>query len=143
MVISPQQRTIINTTFKQISARADETANLFYQHLFELNPALKPLFSTDLTEQRRKFMQTFSMAVAALEIPDRLIPPLQALGYRHVRYGVKQEHYAIAGEALLWSISQILDTDFTPETREAWAAVYRMLADLAIGDAYDQPYPLT
>lgn len=69
---------------------ADTAATLFYDKLFELNPALRPLFpSTDLREQKKKLMQTLTVAVRGLYRLDDLTPAPEALGRRHVGYGVQ------------------------------------------------------
>ena len=47
---------------------------------------------------------------------------------RHTDYGVHDEHYAIVGEALLWTLEQGLGEHYTPEVADAWAAVYTLLA---------------
>jgi hemoglobin-like flavoprotein len=82
-----------------------------------------------MDEQGRKLMQMLTVAVRGLDRLDELVPAVRALGERHVRYGVRDEHYATVGSALLWTLELGLDEAFTPEVREAWAAVYTVLAD--------------
>ena len=43
-------------------------------------------------------------------------------------YGVAEAHYDTVGAALLWTLEMGLGTAFTAETREAWTAVYGLLA---------------
>ena len=50
----------------------------------------------------------------------------------HVGYGVREEHYATVGAALLWTLEQGLGEGFTPETRDAWAAAYGLLSSAMI-----------
>jgi hemoglobin-like flavoprotein len=45
---------------------------------------------------------------------------------------VQAEHYATVGAALLKTLEQGLGDDFTPPVREAWAAVYGLVADVMI-----------
>jgi hemoglobin-like flavoprotein len=52
----------------------------------------------------------------------------KALGARHSGYGVTEAHYAIVGEALLWTLDRGLGEGFTPEVRSAWAKVYGVIA---------------
>jgi hemoglobin-like flavoprotein len=52
----------------------------------------------------------------------------KALGARHSGYGVSEAHYAIVGEALLWTLDRSLGEGFTPEVRSAWAKVYGVIA---------------
>ena len=53
---------------------------------------------------------------------------LQAFGRRHIGYGVMHSDYDGAGEALLWTLEQMLGPRFTTEVRDAWAEAYRLLA---------------
>ena len=43
-------------------------------------------------------------------------------------FGVKAEHYAPVGEALLWTLGQGLGDGFTPEVKQAWTTAYTTLA---------------
>lgn len=74
-------------------------------------------------------MSTIALAVGSLEKMPELAPVVQELGRRHVGYGVKDEHYDIVAEVLLWTLDKGLGPDFTPEVKDAWIAVYTTLAD--------------
>lgn len=108
----------------------------FYGRLFELDPSLRPMFKGDLTEQGRKLMQVITFAVRSLKNLDAIVPAVEALGIRHVAYGVKAEHYDTVGAALLWTLGQGLGDAFTPEVKDAWPAVYGLLAQTATAKAY-------
>jgi hemoglobin-like flavoprotein len=56
------------------------------------------------------------------------MPAVRQLGRRHAAYGVRPEHYATVGEALIWTLEQGLGADFTPATRRAWTDAYASLA---------------
>ncbi len=141
MGLSNRQKVLVQATFEKVAPIADTAAELFYSRLFELDPSLRSLFKHDMTNQGRMLMQTISVAVKSLDRLESLIPAVEQLGKRHVGYGVKDEHYAIVGEALLWTLQQGLGEDFTPEVREAWAETYNILATVAINGAnhIDQP----
>lgn len=112
---------------------------MFYNRLFELDPALRPLFNGDMAEQCRKLMQMLAVAVESLDHLETILPSVQALGQRHVVYGVKIEHYATVAEALLWTLEQGLGETFTPEVKEAWTAVYRVLTGAMTAHLYAEP----
>ena len=57
---------------------------------------------------------------------------MQALGRRHAGYGVREEHYATVGAALLWTLEQGLGDTFTTPVRDAWATAYGTLASVMI-----------
>jgi hemoglobin-like flavoprotein len=119
---------LIRETFPLVARRPDLAALLFYKRLFEIDPSLRPLFRPDIEEQGRKLMQMLSAAVHLLEQPESLTPVLEALGRKHVGYGVRDEHYDTVGEALLWTLHSALGDFFTPNVREAWASLYGLIA---------------
>ena len=123
------QKELVQTSFEQVRPIADAAAALFYSRLFELDPTLRPLFKGPIEEQGRKLMEMLGLAIKGLDRPEALLPALAALGRRHAGYGVNEHDYETVGEALLWTLEQGLGPSFTPQVREAWAALYRFVAD--------------
>jgi hemoglobin-like flavoprotein len=126
--MTPEQKRLVQTSFAKVAPIADAAAAMFYARLFEIDPALKPLFTTDITEQGRKLMRMLGMAVNGLDRLDALVPVVQQLGIRHKQYGVTDEHYDTVAVALLWTLEQGLGPEFTPDVKDAWVAVYTVLA---------------
>ncbi len=127
--MSPEQKALVQSSFAKVAPIADQAADLFYDRLFTLDPSLRPLFKPDMREQKRALMGMLAVAVAGLDRLEALVPAVQKLGARHAGYGVKDEHYATVGSALIWTLEQGLGDDFTAETRDAWLAVYTVLAE--------------
>ena len=127
-MLTQAQVTLVQDTFAVIAPIADDAAALFYRRLFEIDPALRPMFKGDMAEQRRKLMQMLTAAVKGLHHLDRLVPVCEDLGRRHTGYGVTDAHYDTVGAALLWTLEKGLGKAFTPEAREAWTMVYGFLA---------------
>jgi len=122
---------LVRSTWSQVERIADAAAQLFYGRLFELEPELRHLFAhSDMAEQRRKLMQTLAVAVGALDRLETLRPALEALGRRHVAYGVDDRHYDLVGAALLWTLGQGLGQGFTGPVRDAWSEAYATLATI-------------
>lgn len=132
--------TLVQDSFEKVKPIAGPAAEIFYSKLFELDPALKPLFPTDkegaMLEQGNKLMTMLGAAVAGLSNIDALIPVLKNLGERHVGYGVKQSHYDTVGAALLGTLDAGLGDEFTPEVKAAWTSVYATMAGVMIDAAY-------
>jgi hemoglobin-like flavoprotein len=127
-MITPQQKELVQSTWTMVVPIADKAAELFYGRLFELEPEYKKMFKNDMTEQGKKLMKTISIAVAALDDVEPLVPVLKKMGADHVGYGVKDRDYNVVGAALLWTLEQGLGEAFTDEVKNAWAAVYELLA---------------
>jgi hemoglobin-like flavoprotein len=133
--ISQAQKELVQATFAKIEPIAEAAAELFYNKLFELDPALKPLFKGSMKEQGKKLMATLKLAVKGLDDLDKLVPVVQDLGRRHKDYGVEPAHYATVAEALLWTLEQGLEEAFTPEVKQTWTKVYTVLAETMIAAA--------
>jgi len=126
--ITQSQIELVRSSFVQVARIADAAGALFYRRLFELDPALRSLFRSDLHEQGRKLIQMLGTAVAWLNRPDKLIPTIEALGRRHETYGVTPRDYETVGEALLLTLAEGLGEAFTPEVKDAWTAVFELIA---------------
>ena len=137
-MITQQQVNLVQDSFKQVAPIADVAADLFYARLFELDPTLRPMFRGDMREQGRKLMQMLSVAVNGLNSLEKIVPAVQDLGKRHVAYGVRAQDYQTVGAALLWTLEQGLGSEFTPDVKEAWTAVYTLVATTAIEAGYPQ-----
>ena len=127
-MLTVAQKTLVQNSFATIATIADDAAILFYEKLFELDPSLRPMFRGDMAEQRRKLMQMITAAVKGLDRLEQLVPVVQDLGRRHARYGVAESHYDTVGAALLWTLEMGLGQTFTAEMKDAWTAVYVLLA---------------
>jgi hemoglobin-like flavoprotein len=127
--MTPEQITLVKSSWAKVVPIAPAAARLFYGKLFDLDPALRPLFKGDMEEQGKKLMRMVGTAVNGLDRLDQIVPAVRDLGIRHAGYGVTDAHYDTVGAALLWTLAQGLGEAFTPETRTAWARVYGLLAD--------------
>jgi hemoglobin-like flavoprotein len=126
--MNPTQVQLVQESFEQVKPIVNVAADLFYDRLFELDPNLRPLFKSDLGQQKHNLMTTLAFAVAGLNKPDKILPAVRQLGARHVGYGVGDHHYQTVGAALLWTLGQGLGEQFTPQVEEAWTAAYTLLA---------------
>jgi hemoglobin-like flavoprotein len=129
-IVSARHRALVQETFALVEPIADDAASLFYGRLFELDPSLRELFKNDMTEQGRKLMAMIKVAVKGLDHIEKLVPVVEDLGRRHKDYGVEEPHYDTVAEALLWTLEQGLGEAFTEEVKEAWTAVYGVLAEV-------------
>ncbi|MDO5969103.1 globin family protein [Flavivirga aquimarina] len=132
--------TLVQDSFEKVKPIASTAAEIFYSKLFELDPALKPLFPNSeeaMKTQGNKLMSMLASAVAGLNNLDALIPILQDLGKRHVEYKVEAFHYQTVGEALLGTLEAGLGDDFTAEVKDAWASVYTTMSNVMIEATYE------
>ena len=127
-MITPRQIDLVQQSFKLIEPIIDDAAILFYARLFEIDPSLQHMFHRPRRDQARLLAQTLTVVVKGIDRPAQLRGAVEALGRRHVGYGVRDEHYEAVGKALLWTFETTLKDAFTFEVREAWVAAYSWLA---------------
>lgn len=126
---------LVKDSWAKVVPISDQAASLFYGKLFEIDPDLKALFPEEMEEQGKKLMKMINTAVNGLDRLDEIVPAVEALGERHVGYGVKDKDYDTVGEALIWTLGAGLGEAFTDEVKDAWVDVYTVLATTMKGAA--------
>lgn len=126
--MTPEQITLVKSSWQQVLPIKDTAADLFYTRLFELDPSLRSLFKGDMAEQGRKLMTMINTVVNSLDQLGPILGAVGDLGRRHAGYGVKDRHYDTVGEALIWTLGQGLGEGFTPDVKLAWVSAYTTLA---------------
>ncbi len=105
----------------------------FYSKLFADHPELRSLFPKDMKEQYIKLTEMMSSIIMRLDHPD--IGAMTEMGARHIKYGVKQAHYKMVGEAMLWMLSKALGSEWNTPTAAAWIQCYQELTKAMTGGA--------
>lgn len=126
--MNPAEIALVQGTWQNVIPIKETAADLFYGKLFELDPALRPLFKGDIKEQGHKLMTLIGTAVSSLTRLEQLLPAVQDLGRRHAGYGVTDAHYGTVATALIWTLEQGLGPAFTPDAKAAWVKTYTVLA---------------
>lgn len=139
--MTSHQIEIVKQSFARIMSFQDQAAELFYCRLFELDPSLRLMFRSDMTEQKQKLMLALGMVVSSLEKMDGLLPVIRELGQRHKTYGVRLRHYDVVGAALLWTLEIGLGSGWSKELAEAWQAAYGQVATAMVEGA-QSPEPI-
>jgi len=129
LTITPEQIAMVQAAYDNVAPIRTTAGALFYRRLFELNPALRALFKSDMRLQGVKLMAMIELIVDNLSQFDVLLPDIQALGRAHAGYGVQDEHYDTVRAALLWTLRAGLEEQFDAADELAWAAAYTMVAE--------------
>ena len=99
----------------------DQATNIFYTHLFEKYPTVRPLFKDDMDVQSKKLFQAVCLVVDGVDNLDTLIPILHALGKAHAGFGTVRAHYEAVTECFLWMLNSVLaQTPNLAEVIDAW-----------------------
>lgn len=136
MALSGDEADLVRCSFRIVAQDSGRAGARFYEILFEEAPETRDLFVNDMRQQAVEFMSKLGLIVSELQNFESLRPILEDLALRHVAYGVRPEHYALVGEALLDTIAEFVGDSFTPEARVAWDKAYNDLASAMIRSAY-------
>jgi len=126
----------IRRSWAKVVAAGDLVGRIFYSNLFEIAPESRAMFPEVIDDQAEKLLQTLNWIIDHLDDAETLIPAAESLAVRHVRYGVKSDHYPAVGKALIATLRQGLGTEFTPEDEAAWLGVYAQLTQIMTKAAY-------
>lgn len=136
MDLTEAQIEAIRRSFMKLSADSQWAGQVFYDHLFDRAPATRDLFVIDIAQQSTKLISTLGLVVSQLQNWRDLEPVIEDLALRHLAYGVKHEHYAHVGAALLSMMHDVLGDGFSDEDAKAWQHAYDKLAAAMIATAY-------
>ena len=126
----------LEASFDQVAARGDELVESFYERLFAVAPAVRPLFAgTDLKRQKGMLLATLVLLRKSLRDLESVTPKLRDLGARHVRYGALPEHYPVVGEVLIASMAEIAGEAWTVEYELAWTEAFAVVSGAMLDGA--------
>ena len=128
-MITETQIDLVQSSFQHVLPIAETAGLLFYERVFELAPGTRSMFDDDIRPQATRTMAALRTVVDGLRDLDVVGPFLVRLGARHVRYGVRTEHFEVVGTALLGTLEAGLGERFTPAVRDAWVAAFEVIAD--------------
>ncbi|HTQ04637.1 MAG TPA: globin domain-containing protein [Polyangiaceae bacterium] len=137
---------LLAASFARVCANKSDAATIFYARLFMTAPELRPLFQTDIESQKRKLMSSLAQIVDFYRVGVDPTSYLAELGRSHQGYGAQRSHFDSVGDALLFTLAQVLGQEFSPEIRAAWVSAYAEVSAAMIraGDieAAPAPHPL-
>jgi hemoglobin-like flavoprotein len=133
--MTPEQITLVQSSFARVGPRLPDLAAQFYRELFARDPALRALFTTDMAEQQVRFAEKLTEIVESIPRLDELLGHTHELGARHVGYGVRVADYWTVESALLDALAVVLGDGFDAPTREAWSVAYSLVAETMLAGA--------
>jgi hemoglobin-like flavoprotein len=117
----PDHETAIRASLAEVTTQADAVAARFQARLTALDPDVRALFvATNSDTHVRGLAHLLKELADSLDDPERLVGVLVPLGRRHATYGVREEQFALAGDALVEALRETLDGTFTAEVESAW-----------------------
>lgn len=131
MDLTDREISLIRQSFARLKAENDTVSpfgDAFYARVFAHMPEARSLFRADMAGQGMQFLSTLHVLVDHLDDLDRIDRELRTLGEGHAAFGVRPEHYAPMGEALIETMREAFGETFDAETEEAWRRAYTGLS---------------
>lgn len=120
---------LLRSSFALIVDRDPELVAHFYEILFTRYPQVRPLFGRNsASAQQRMLTQALVAVLDRLEDPAWFTTTLEALGEKHVTYGVTDEMYDWVGECLLTAMQSAAGDAWTLAMLDSWSAAYGAIA---------------
>lgn len=121
---------ILRDTLELTLAADDSFPKRFYDRLFARHPEVIPMFHRNSPgAQRKMFAQKLTMIVDHVEDPAWLERELRTVAESHARYGVRPEMYAWIGEALIETLRDACDSDWSESAERAWRDAYAKIVE--------------
>ncbi|MEO6123649.1 MAG: globin domain-containing protein [Ilumatobacteraceae bacterium] len=124
------QINLVQRTFAEVIPVADQFSIVFYDRLFELEPTVRSMFTSDLAGQREKLVDELTFIVDHLGQMPSLIERTTELGRRHVDSGVQPRHYDLVLDSTLFALRSVLGERMTAEVETAWRRGYNLAAEM-------------
>ena len=130
---SPHALQLLKACWPVVLENVDTVISQFYEHLFEKNPSVVPLFEgIHLDTQKKMLGSVLNTLVNGLDDVGALVPTLQRLGQRHQSYGAQPAHFGAVGGSLVWSLAQQLGDNWNEELHAAWVSVYGLVVKVML-----------
>jgi hemoglobin-like flavoprotein len=130
--MTTNQVQLVKDSWKFVIQNIDDPGLIFYNQLFLFDPSLKTLFKDSVAAQSKKLTTILSFVVGKLDNLNEVIADVKALGARHKKYNVKEEHYPTVGQALLKTLELAHQEKWNDEMKHAWTAAYTILSNTMI-----------
>jgi len=123
-------------SFELVVERAPDVVHRFYGILFSRYPQVRPMFSRNSAAQQEKMLtQALAAVIEHLEDAPWLETQLQAMGAKHVSYGVSDDMYPWVGECLVAAMKDAAGDGWTPRIETAWTDAFGAISGLMIAGA--------
>ena len=134
--MNPQHIELVQATVPVLRENGVALTTYFYNRMLKNHPELKNTFNMDHQSTGR---QPRALAAAVLAYAENITNPgvlakaIERITTKHVSLDIQPDQYAIVGENLLHSISEVLDVPMDSDLIAAWKEAYMQLADILIG----------
>ncbi len=130
--MKPDQIERVRASWNKVLLKSDETADLFFEKLFETSPETRDLFAEDISSQKRAHFATLNRLVGGLHEPDVMRSHMKDLFQRHVEVMSNTETHTLFEQTLLATLEQTLGDDWNQELRGDWHEAFDTVAQMVM-----------
>lgn len=125
----------LQSSFNLLAPRGAELVDRFYAHLFARHPELRPMFPTEMSEQKRKLLAALVFVVRNLTTPDELEKPLKDMGARHAGFGTREEHYPVVRDTLVSVMGEMAGDQWNSQLQSDWMGALDLVSSVMLAGA--------
>ncbi len=125
----------LESSFKLLAPRGPELVDRFYAHLFSANPTLRPMFPSDMAEQKKKLLGSLVLVIENIRNTEKLAQPLHEMGERHVGYGAAPEHYPVVRDTLVSVMAEMAGEAWNDQLTQDWNGALDFVASVMLEGA--------
>src|SRR5918993_384812 len=138
LMLSEQNRPIVEATLPVVGQHIGAIAGRFYEHMFAAHPELMDGIFNRGNQTSGEQQQALAGSVAAFatalvatptHLPENL---LSRIAHKHASLGISPAQYQVVHDNLMWAIVDVLGDAVTPEVAAAWDEVYWLMANALI-----------
>lgn len=119
----------IESSFNLLAPRGPELVDRFYAMLFARYPAVRPMFPTEMTEQKRKLLSSIALVIQNLRNLEQVRNVLFEMGRRHAGYGALPTHYVAVRDTLIDVMAAMTGPQWTAQLTGDWKAALDFVTD--------------
>jgi hemoglobin-like flavoprotein len=125
----------LRESFDLVVERSPRLTHRFYEILFERYPQARQLFGRSTERQEEMLTRALVAVIDRVEDGAWLTETLNALGAKHIDYGVTDEMYPWVGDALLATLEEVAAEAWTPRVAAAWTEAFGAISGLMMDGA--------
>ena len=125
----------LESSFNLLAPRGPELVDRFYAHLFSKYPALRPMFPSDMGEQKKKLLGSLVLVMENIRKTEKLEQPLKDMGERHVGYGTQAEHYPVVRDTLVSVMADMAGEVWNDQLTQDWNGALDFVASVMLEGA--------
>ena len=125
----------LESSFNLLAPRGPELVDRFYAHLFSKHPALRPMFPSDMSAQKKKLLASLVLVIENIRDAGKLEQPLQDMGLRHVGYGAAAEHYPLVRDTLVSVMADMAGDACNDQLTQDWNDALDFVASVMLEGA--------